>query len=76
MREFWIQGAIRRPGSLRRKAKEAGALRDGISLEWLRAEKARLTRKAAGARVLSPEELRTLRQINLALSLRRFGKRR
>jgi len=34
----WIKGAIKRPGALRRAAKRAGALKNGISKTWLRAK--------------------------------------
>ena len=37
-RKLWIKGAIKRPGALRRAAKRAGALKDGISKTWLRSK--------------------------------------
>lgn len=70
----WIQKAIKRKGALRAKAKRAGALKDGISAEWLAKRKATLQKKA-DVGTLSKEELRTLRQINLAQRLKRMPKR-
>jgi len=32
----WIQKAIKKPGALRATAKRAGALKDGISVSWLK----------------------------------------
>ena len=67
----WIQKAIKRPGALRKKM---GA-KDGIPTAKLKAKKKALQKKAKGEKKLTPSELRTLRQINLALLLRRFPKR-
>ena len=60
-RKLWIKGAIRRPGALRRAAKRAGALRNGISKTWLRAKA-----KAKG---------RIGKQARLAITLGKFPKR-
>lgn len=57
----WIKGAIKRPGALRRAAKRAGALKNGISKSWLRAKA-----KAKG---------RIGRQARLAVTLGKLPKR-
>jgi len=59
---LWIQRAIKRPGALREKARRAGALRNNISVAWLRKQA-----KKGG---------RTGRQARLALTLRKFTRRR
>jgi len=49
MPKKWIKGAIKRPGALRRAARRAGALKNGISKTWLRAKakaKGRIGRQA------------------------------
>jgi hypothetical protein len=74
-RKLWIKGAIKRPGALRAKAKGAGALKDGISHAWLVKKAASLKAKAKGKKKLTAEELRLLRQINLALRLKKMPKR-
>lgn len=58
----WIQGAIKRPGALRAKAKRAGALgSDGtIRVSWLR-------QKAKG-------NDQTAKQARLALTMRKMKK--
>jgi len=63
-KEYWIAGAIRRPGALRAAARRAGAInkRGVISLEWLRA-----AAKKAG---------KLGRRARLALTLRRLRRRR
>jgi len=35
MAKKWIQKAIKKKGALRAQAKKEGALKDGISAEWL-----------------------------------------
>ena len=62
MARKWIQKAIRRPGALRAAAKRAGALRDGISPSWLRAQA-----KAPGRRG---------KQARLAITLKGLPRRR
>lgn len=62
----WIKGAIKRPGALRRKF---GA-KDNIPAGKLQTRKRTLQAKAKGEKKLSATELRELRQINLALTLR------
>jgi len=71
----WIKKAISRPGALRKKAKAAGALGDKISKGWLKREQSALTKQSKGKGKLTPEQLRTLRQINLAIKLGTFPKR-
>ena len=68
----WIKGAIKKKGALRRTAKKAGALKDGISKTWLRKKKAQLQKKAKGKKKLTAQQLKTLKRINLALTLKRF----
>lgn len=58
----WIAGAISRPGALRAAAKRAGALRNGISKSWLRAQA-----KAPGRRG---------RQARLAITLSKMRRRK
>ena len=56
MAKKWIKGAIKRPGALRRAAKRAGALKNGISKTWLRSKakaKGRIGRQARLAVTLS-----------------------
>lgn len=60
-KRLWIRGAIKRPGALRVAARRAGALRNGISKTWLRAQA-----KAPGRRG---------RQARLAITLSRMKKR-
>ena len=60
-KKLWIKQAIRRPGALRAAAKRAGALRNGISKTWLRAQA-----KAPGRRG---------RQARLAITLGKMPKR-
>lgn len=60
-KRLWIAKAIRRPGALRAAAKRAGALRNGISRTWLRAQA-----KAPGRRG---------RQARLAITLGKMKKR-
>ena len=61
-RRLWIKGAIKRPGALRRVAKRAGALKNGISKAWLRT-----TAKRPG---------RIGRQARLAITLGRMRRRK
>ena len=67
--ENWIQGAIKKPGALRKKM----GVKEGetIPVSELREKKAQLERAAEGDKKLSKDQRRTLRQINLALTLRR-----
>lgn len=60
-KRLWIRGAIKRPGALRAAARKAGALRNGISKPWLRAQA-----KAPGRRG---------RQARLAITLGKMPKR-
>jgi len=60
-KKLWIQEAIKRPGALRKKAKRAGALKDGIDEGWL-AKKAK-------------EKGTTGRQARLAQTLKKLSKR-
>jgi len=60
-KRLWIKGAIKRPGALRAAAKRAGALKNGISKAWLRAQA-----KAPGRRG---------RQARLAITLGKMPKR-
>jgi len=57
----WIKAAISRPGALRRAARRAGALKNGISKAWLGAQA-----KAPGRRG---------RQARLAITLGKMPKR-
>jgi len=64
----WIAGAIKKPGALH---KELGIAQDKpIPTGKLRSEKARLSKKAEGEKKLSASELRRLKRVNLALTLR------
>jgi len=65
----WIQSAIKRPGALHRQL----GIPEGkkIPREKLLEIKRRLTAKAKKGK-LSPSELRLLRRVNLALTLRKF----
>ena len=47
----WIKGAIKRPGALRRAAKRAGALKNGISKSWLRTQTKAPGRRGKQARL-------------------------
>jgi len=60
-KRLWIKGAIKRKGALRAAARRAGALRNGISRTWLRAQA-----KAPGRRG---------RQARLAITLGKMKKR-
>ena len=62
-KKYWIKKAIKRPGALRRKAKRAGALKDGISVAWLKKQAKKKGRKGTPA------------QARLALRLRKMRKR-
>jgi len=61
MARKWIKAAISRPGALRRAARRAGALKDGISKSWLRTQA-----KASGRRG---------RQARLAITLGKMRRR-
>lgn len=66
--EKWIQGAIKRPGALRRKlGVEKGETIPAGELEDISSE---LSAEAEGEKTLSKSDLRTLRQVNLAKTLR------
>ena len=67
--ENWIQGAIKKPGALRKKM----GVKEGetIPVSELNEKKSQLERAAEGDKKLSKDQRRTLRQINLALTLRR-----
>lgn len=47
----WIKGAIKRPGALRAAARKAGALKNGISKTWLRAQAKAPGRRGRQARL-------------------------
>lgn len=51
MARKWIKRAIKRPGALRAAAKRAGALRNGISKVWLRAQAKAPGRRGKQARL-------------------------
>ena len=74
---FWIQQAIKHPGSLRAWAKREGAIteRGTIDVNWLREKKRQLQEEAEGEKTLPKNKLRRLRQIVLALKLRQMPKR-
>jgi len=74
MARRWIRPAIKRRGSLKRKL--GIPQRKTIPIATLKRIKNRLSYKARGSRKLSPSELRTFRQVNLALTLRKLPKRR
>jgi len=60
-KRLWIHKAIKRPGALRAAARRAGALKNGISKAWLKAQA-----KAPGRRG---------KQARLAITLGRMPKR-
>lgn len=64
MAKKWIQGAIKRPGALRRAAKKAGAMtkKGTIKKAWLHQQAGKSGRRG--------------RQARLALSLGKMSKRR
>ena len=69
----WIQGAIKKPGSLTRIAKKAGGFSQKtgkISPSWLHSKLSALKQKAKGAKKLPKSDLSLLRKILLALKLR------
>lgn len=67
-KEKWIQGAIKRPGALRKKLGiEKGETIPAGELEDISSE---LSAEAEGEKTLSKSDLRTLRQVNLAKTLR------
>jgi len=59
----WIQKAIKKPGALRATAKRAGALKDGISVSWLKKQAEKGSTKTA-------------KRARLALTLRKLRKKR
>jgi hypothetical protein len=65
----WIGKAIQRPGALRAKAAKAGGLTKSgkISKTWARSKRAKLRAKPKRTKA----ETRTLRQLNLFLTLRK-----
>lgn len=69
-RELWMAGAVKREGALRKKmgAKEG----EKIPIARLQARKRALQAKAKGDKKLSATELRELKQINLALTFRKY----
>lgn len=71
MAKLWIQEAIKKPGALR----EQLGVKEGekISVALLRNIKERLQKKAE-ERKLTPAELKLLRRVILALTLKRLGK--
>jgi hypothetical protein len=69
----WIQKAIKRPGALHR---EFGVPEDEkIPVSDLESEKHKLEDEAEGDKTLPKKDLRLLRQINLAETLRGMPKR-
>lgn len=67
-KEKWIQGAIKRPGALRKKLGiEKGETIPAGELEDISSE---LSAEAEGEKTLSKSDLQTLRQVNLAKTLR------
>jgi len=74
---FWIQQAIKRPGSLRAWAKREGALtsKGTIDVNWLYEKKRQLQEEAEGEKTLPKNKLRRLKQIILALNFREMPKR-
>lgn len=70
--EQWIQKAIKRPGALRAKmGTEEGETIPAEKLSKLGTE---LEKKAEGEKTLSKGELTTLKQVNLAKTLKSFKK--
>lgn len=66
----WMGPAVKRPGALR---KHYGVTGDAtIPPSKLKADKARLMKKAAGDKKLTAAELRLLKQINYALTTRKY----
>jgi len=69
--KYFIQKAIKRPGSLRAiAAKEGGLTRDGkIKLSWARKEYNRLRKKAEGPKKLTPSERKKFQKLHLFLKV-------
>jgi len=69
MAEKFIQKAIKRPGALRAKAKRAGLIKGDEPLSQSDLDIMLKRAKARG-------DLKTVRQINLARTLKRIGRKR
>ncbi len=75
MAEKWVQGAIKRPGALRRKlgvSSKTGRIPAGKVAETI----SRLQEKAKGDKKLSAEESRTLKQALLARTLGKMRRKK
>ena len=68
MAEKWIQGAIKKPGALRK----AMGVKKGetIPVSELKEKKAQLQRAAEGDKKLPADKRKMLQRVNLALTLR------
>lgn len=64
----WIQKAIKRPGALRKKAQAAGLAKKGKPLSRSALSKLKARAKKQG-------DTRTVRQVNLAQTLKKMSRR-
>lgn len=78
----WIQKAIKKKGAPRSemapkstKGPRGGMVKKNISATKLSKKAASLSKKAKGQKKLSATELKTLRRINLAKTLRKLSRR-
>lgn len=74
MAKKWIQAAIKKPGALRAKLKVKKG--ENIPASKLTKKAASLRKKTAAGKKLTPGERRTSKQIALAKTLRKIGRRR
>ncbi len=64
----WIQSAIKKPGALRAQASKEGALKDGISPEWL--EEAAGKKGKVGQRARLAKTLKGMRRKKVSKMIR------